>query len=68
MIYGQKDEDLSIPTKIVPKAAFSPFKGIHDQMDLERKKQEERKKLEKMWAEQNNDDDDNAFEIEDNGD
>lgn len=44
-IHGQVDEDGNGPLKTVPKATFSPFKGIHDKMDEELKKKEELKRL-----------------------
>ncbi|CDW79967.1 ankyrin repeat [Stylonychia lemnae] len=71
-IHGQVDEDSNSPTKSVPKATFTPFKGLHDKMDEERKKAENLKQLQKQWEEEENkmgddfeDEDNGGFEIED---
>lgn len=31
-VYGQKEEDGNSPMKHVPKATFTPYKGVHDHM------------------------------------
>jgi len=37
ILSGQVDEDANALMKTVPPATFSPFKGIHDEMDKKRK-------------------------------
>eukprot|EP00347_Sterkiella_histriomuscorum_P016183 403354171 len=71
-VHGQLDEKDNGGglTKNIPKATFSPFKGLHDKMDEENKKKEELKRLQKQWEEEEGKDpnDDEGFELDNEDD